>query len=333
MSHTGVDPSRSINVSSEVLTSQLNQLLASLKISINLETHLQLTPSLLIAILESLMSARLNISQDLRETLGSSSAAKVQCMKIFLGVLQSDILKEDVGISTVDPRRLARGEDKETLFVARLLCWYGRDRGLISRYGPRARAGRRSSRNASLSPSTLTTVTRHTATDVSTVRPESNTTVSDGSSFDEVLHDVVGSAARCIHEVPSPSLVLSPGSNADFAESRLFAPSHTSVRYDGYISVVDEEAEIAVFEARRRAQGKGKGKSKRIENTSTRYAPARSRDTRALDDDEVPIDADVLAADNARRIELMRRKAAILDELAHLRLSQALAFSQSSGGP
>ncbi|KAJ6508381.1 hypothetical protein C8R45DRAFT_441279 [Mycena sanguinolenta] len=315
----GLDSSRSINISSEVLVMQLNQLLASLNISINLDSYSQLAPSLLIAILESLMSTRLNISQEHRAALSSSDMAKVHCMKIFLGVFQADILKEDVGISQVDPRRLARGEEKETLYVARLLCWYGRHTGRISR----RTETRRSARDASLSPSTLTTVTRHTATDVSVVHPESNTTVSDvdGPFFDDVLHNVVVVPARCIHEVPSPSLVLSPGSHVDeFAESCLFAPSHTSssVRYDGYISVVNEDAEIAAFEARRDAQVKGKGKR----SHSTRYAPDSSRETHGLDVDEVFVDADVLAADDAQIMKLRRRKAELLDKLAQLRLHQ-----------
>ena len=53
-------------------------------------------------------------------------------MKIFLGVLETDFLKTDVGLSDLDPRRLADGEWEEVLFIAELLCWVGRRAGLVS---------------------------------------------------------------------------------------------------------------------------------------------------------------------------------------------------------
>ncbi|KAF7341114.1 hypothetical protein MVEN_01845600 [Mycena venus] len=300
-----VDPSRSINVSSPLLLIQLNQLLLSLNIPITIKSHTELVPSLLIAILESLLSTPLPISEEHRKA--SSAAAKEHCMKIFLGVMQADILKQDVGISNVDPRRLARGADEETIFVARLLCWYGRRRGLISRSNPGAE-GRRIE-DVSGSPSTLTSATRRTVTETiaSPVHMESDTSVSsdaESSSEEEAPHaggpasPVHGS--RCIHEVPSPSLVLSPASNigaleleldtslfalgarpGEDVESRLFAQvqtskhksnntttgsSSTSVRYEGYISLFNEEAEIAAFEARRI---KGKGKRAQAQMTAS----------------------------------------------------------------
>jgi hypothetical protein len=55
-------------------------------------------------------------------------------MKIFLGVLETDILKADVGLSDVDPRRLADGEWDEVFFIAELLCWIGRKMGFIQRH-------------------------------------------------------------------------------------------------------------------------------------------------------------------------------------------------------
>ena len=36
-------------------------------------------------------------------------AAKIQAMKIFLGVLETDVVNEDIGLSDIDPRRLAAG--------------------------------------------------------------------------------------------------------------------------------------------------------------------------------------------------------------------------------
>ena len=42
---------------------------------------------------------------------------KVQAMKIILGDLESDFLPMDIGISDLDPRRLADGEWEEVFFV------------------------------------------------------------------------------------------------------------------------------------------------------------------------------------------------------------------------
>ncbi|KAF8134743.1 hypothetical protein K438DRAFT_796303 [Mycena galopus ATCC 62051] len=318
-----VDPSQSINVSSPVLMGQLNQLLAALKILIILESHSQLTPSLLIGILESLICARLPIPEEHRENLSSSPTSKVACIKIFLGVMQNDILQQDLGIGSVDPRRLAGGADEETLYVARLLCWYGRRIGLISRSDPGAVPQKHTSRNGSGSPSILTTATRLTTTAGSPVRPESATSLSNASSFDEMppslTQDVVV-GARCIHEVPSPSLVLSPGSNLDDLDAYLFAPQHTSsVRHDGYISLMDEAAEIAAFEARR---GRAKGKGKTTANGRRRYAPALSRDTPPSDEDDALPSAAAMDATQARRLELMRRKTELLEKLAQYRVRE-----------
>jgi hypothetical protein len=52
-------------------------------------------------------------------------------MKIFLGVLETDILRVDVGLSQLDPRRLACGEREDVVFIAELLCWVGRRMKLI----------------------------------------------------------------------------------------------------------------------------------------------------------------------------------------------------------
>ncbi|KAK7038318.1 hypothetical protein R3P38DRAFT_2905607, partial [Favolaschia claudopus] len=324
-----LDPSRSINVSSPVLIIQLNRLLVSLKLPISVDSHSQLTPSLLICVLESLLSSRLPIPDEHREKLFSSTASKIHCMKIFLGVMQADILKQDVGLSNVDPRRLARGDDDETIFVARLLCWYGRRRGLISRSELGQEVESRTRDNESGSPSTLTT--RLTATETSHVLEASDTSISSDASTSaaaaspaSVAQEVVV-GPRCIHEVPSPSLVLSPVDDiaasafafgalpGDDVESHLFAPSsHTnsSVRYEGCISLVDEDAEIASFEARRGVGAKAKGKGK--QSATTQY----------IEDEETPVSASALAAAQTRRMELLQRKADILEELAQLRLQE-----------
>ncbi|KAJ6542195.1 hypothetical protein DFH09DRAFT_1174257 [Mycena vulgaris] len=258
------DHSRSINVSSPLLITQLNQLLTSLDIPITVQSHVELTPLLLVGILESLLSSRLPMSEEDRAALSTSRTAKVHCMKIFLGMLQGDLLQQDVGLSNVDPRRLASGAGEETIFVGRLLCWYGRRKGLIAR-PPGA-----DPRNQSGSSSTLTSITHGAemspARAFSSVQPESDTSVSAGPNDAD---SVQGSSAphpptpRCIHEVPSPSLVLSPVSAHPDLETGLASlerMQNTTVRYSGYIELVDQDAEIAAFEEEKRRRLRRLGK-------------------------------------------------------------------------
>jgi hypothetical protein len=113
------------------LVPTLNALLAGLSLPFGLTSPTDLTPSLLLAILESILESRLPIPASIRAS--RSSLAKVEAMKVFLGVLECDVLPadEDIGLADLDPRRLADGCWEETVFVGELLCWLGRKRGII----------------------------------------------------------------------------------------------------------------------------------------------------------------------------------------------------------
>ena len=76
------------------LTSTLNQLLANLHLHFVLETPADLTPSMLLGILECILQSRLPIPPAIRES--RSDSAKVEAMKVFLGVLETDIIQTDV---------------------------------------------------------------------------------------------------------------------------------------------------------------------------------------------------------------------------------------------
>ncbi|KAF8967456.1 hypothetical protein BDZ97DRAFT_1916740 [Flammula alnicola] len=111
------------------LVDQLNDMLTSLNLPISLISPTDLTPSLLIAILESILGMRISLVDRSKDSKHSKSS-NLQNMKIFLGVLETDILKADVGLSDLDPRRLADGEQEEVFYVAELLCWIGRRMGM-----------------------------------------------------------------------------------------------------------------------------------------------------------------------------------------------------------
>src|SRR5436190_24371682 len=93
-----------MNTNHDELVRSLNSLLASLDLPFELRAATELTPLLLLAILESLMGARLPIEGGRRGEVDT-----VQAMKIFLGVLEHAVVKADVGLSEVDARTLARG--------------------------------------------------------------------------------------------------------------------------------------------------------------------------------------------------------------------------------
>ncbi|KAL0956882.1 hypothetical protein HGRIS_002990 [Hohenbuehelia grisea] len=136
------------------LVQSLNQLLHALDLPFILESPQDLTPSLLCATLACILRKPLsdfatghgvshNVSFDdtisiLTEMSQSNSvggtniAPRVQQMKVFIGVLEHDVFKTDVGLSDVDPRRLAQGAWDEVVFVGELLVCLGRKLGWIS---------------------------------------------------------------------------------------------------------------------------------------------------------------------------------------------------------
>ena len=220
--------SPSLDLSSP-LTVLLNELLDRLGLPFVLDTPLDLTPSLLLAILESLLQSRLPVSSSIRES--RSDAAKVQAMKIFLGVLEADIINEDIGLSDIDPRRLAAGEWEEVVSVAKLLCWLGKQMGLLqSKHTsstifskrPSSTAGGSAESTRSIiglprkaSPSTRSTATDSFTSSLSFDRgyQESDTTIQSIPSEATETHERLSSRVeprnrpQCIHELEDPSFL------------------------------------------------------------------------------------------------------------------------------
>ncbi|KAI0373698.1 hypothetical protein BV20DRAFT_988713 [Pilatotrama ljubarskyi] len=238
---SSADESRSRARDIPQLVESLNELLGNLgmELPFPLETPFDLTPSLLLGILESILETRLPISVAIRAS--RDFASKVQAMKIFLGVFESDVLGGlDVGLSDVDPRRLAAGEEEEVVFVGELLCWLGRQRGLLSSSaGPSRKEDVPPSlslhaRRGPASPSTHSTMTSGLHSNLSmgrTVLADTDTTVMSVASeplaplAHAELPDLpslppapdhaenvsrstsIRQQPRCIHEVEDPSFL------------------------------------------------------------------------------------------------------------------------------
>ncbi|KAG1818622.1 uncharacterized protein BJ212DRAFT_1346373 [Suillus subaureus] len=232
------------------LVPTLNALLAGLSLPFGLTSPTDLTPSLLLAILESILESRLPIPASIRAS--RSSLAKVEAMKVFLGVLECDVLPadEDVGLADLDPRRLADGCWEETVFVGELLCWLGRKRGIIEELVgddsegevdltasmllcPEPSFGVELSHITDVprhprvtSPSMRSTTTMSAQTDLSmhyAPHMESDTSMADSERSDRTetqpFHDTgVYHQPHCIHELEDPSYLerdASYASNVD----------------------------------------------------------------------------------------------------------------------
>ena len=122
---------------SDKLVATLNALLECLDIPITLYDPLELTPFLILAIFESMLRTRLPIPQETRRS--ATRAARIDAMKVFLGVLEDDVLGVEVGLDELDPRRLADGEEEEVVYVGEVLCWLGRKWHYITKDGSPAR--------------------------------------------------------------------------------------------------------------------------------------------------------------------------------------------------
>lgn len=273
--------------SERTLVSRLNILLAELQLTITLQTPYDLIPSLLLAILESILGVRLPISTDARESRSPSD--KVQAMKIFLGVLEYDVLQMDVGLSDVDPRKLAVGEWDEVIFVGELLCWLGKQRGLLppetvetlldvedSSLMPKLRK----THIRTQSPSTRSTVTNSANTDLSmqSVNNNSDTTILTDSDSSRGSPSVALASPprqpRCIHELEGHPLTITDDtldsdrdvsltgpseSFCDCSTEKLASPSqHTPIRQTGWIDEVDERTEVELFEASKKTRNRSR---------------------------------------------------------------------------
>jgi hypothetical protein len=234
----------------DTLVRNLNDLLASLELPITINTPYDLTPSLLLAILESILRNRLPLSGITRDS--QTFAAKVEVMKVFLGVLEDDMLQMDIGLSDIDPRRLAKGEWDEVVFVGAVLCWLGRRRDQVD--------------NVYLSqtdhPEASSSKSSGTSTSADTGLPQYDTSDTTVDPADSVLQsvDTSGQLPRCIHEFDVSSFSFDTQcSETELCDCSLhrtgppemedtspgFSPprQHPSVRYQGQIRPVKDDIE------------------------------------------------------------------------------------------
>jgi hypothetical protein len=189
------------------LDERLNELLVSIGIPITLQSPFDLTPTLLIAMLESLLRERLPLSDEARRC--RTRAGRIEAMKWFLGVLGDDILGRELG--SVDPRMLAEGGEVEVRIAAEalLLAW---DSGLFDK-------------DTTLPLSHASTVAGDP------IGQEDLEEDNDNDSEEQTTGSVV-TENRTV------------GQTTAVSQSNISTASQ-QVRYDGWIQVVDEEETVA----------------------------------------------------------------------------------------
>lgn len=220
------------------LVKELNELLSALSLPITLESPQDLTPSLLIAILESILQERLPISSSIRDS--KTPTAKMEAMKIFLGVLEDDILQRNIGLSDMDPRKLAAGEWDEIIFVGQTLCLLGRQYLLTE--GNNTKIGCDSSYSG-FSHDIGYLPYGETETAATTALTQELHTPTENSSPQPLL---------CIHDIDIPGLSIgvpfeNDQNDGDLPENNLFetprGDSSSSVRYDGFLHCVSDNVQ------------------------------------------------------------------------------------------
>lgn len=247
----------SINRKNEALVSDLNDLLTSIHIPLTLVCPTDLTPSLLMAILKCLLRRDIPIPFD--RTLPH---AKIQSMKMFLGILDNDVLRVhniDVGLSDVDPRRLANGEWDECVFIGELLCWLAKNVDVAETTAAQGEEAipivniRGNIRTPS--PSTRSTVTNSVNTNLSmnSFRRNTDSDTSIASSSRSGEFPPQRQRPRCIHELDdSPFQVSSAPSPPRGGHTNLSHASNIAspvpVRHTGWIIPVNVEEEVESFE-------------------------------------------------------------------------------------
>ncbi|KIK60495.1 hypothetical protein GYMLUDRAFT_73937 [Collybiopsis luxurians FD-317 M1] len=289
------------------LVDELGILLRALGIPLLLESPADLTPSLLLAILECILSSRLPLSPEIRDGLSSKSKdadhAKIQCMKIFLGIIETDILKKDVGMGGIDPLKLANGDWDEVVYVGEILCWIGRDMGITD--GILGRKDARELQAWRLTPYTLpeTSISQFSLSSLPTADTSASLHDIDhlrsfqAPSISSRLSPLVLPLPRrpqCIHEVQFP---YTRDVSAIGSESQ-------PVRYSGFIQSADEDAEINSFESHR---------------SSRKFISGSDSDVNDESEDEWELSSFYPLSDSdpqTRTISLLQQRAFLLHELA-----------------
>jgi len=264
-----------------LLVDRLNTLLGALGLSTILKSPTDLTPPLLIAILEAFLCMHFPI-----DFSASREGAALQQTKIFLGVLETEVLEMDVGLSNMDPRKLASGEQEEVLVIGELLCWVGCRHGIVADDHSTMQSSLPTHTQPPVDSSATSTPTKHTHTPTSYSSHRNTESITSLDSLETIapgrkpiLTSPLSLRPRCIHDILSPSLILSPDLDSPFAGPSSYYLNYSSetseqnVRYTGYISAVDQDLELLTFESNRSLSSRAGSEEDEVRYFSSRRVP------------------------------------------------------------
>ncbi|GJJ10660.1 hypothetical protein Clacol_004887 [Clathrus columnatus] len=265
-----------VEICIEHLVDDINELLKLLCLPLVIESPFDLTPSLFLAILESILRNRLPISSEIRDS--REMGAKISAMKILLGILEDDILENDIGLSDIDPRKLAAGDLDEVVFVGRVLCDLGFEKfglGRRRRYSDLNEQSTQGTttnlRPSSSQANTISNTTTYSVYQESETAPTS--IFDDHSSITNRLPTTQSSEPKCIHELDFSEFSLDEMMEmnddeedidlnqsacdcsiqshvASIPEASSAGTSQPSIRYEGFIGRASELEEIREFESK-----------------------------------------------------------------------------------
>jgi len=198
---------------------RVNDLLSDLCIPISIQTPQHLAPTLLIAILESILQQRIPLSLAAREC--RTHAGRIEAMKVFLGILGDDLLQHD--LTMIDPQKLANGELKETRLISHLLSELYQ--------------------NARLKEYTIGCGHSGGTPDMSAHEPDFVSEFVKGQMLDNqvtmIAHPSLGA-----NQIP---FMLSNNAANDSLEAGMNPPRGSSVRQDGWMEGADEVGDLSII--------------------------------------------------------------------------------------
>lgn len=307
----------------EHLVDDVNDLLKQLCLPLVIETPYDLTPSFLLAILESILRDRLPIPSEIRTSTAQKS--KIEMMKILLGVLEDDILEKDIGLSEIDPKRLAAGELDELIFVGQVLCQLGYEKLTLPRPSDNEdRNKAEEEARAAIRPLSRANTSSNTVDSSYEESETAPTSISNGSVTPTAHQPSPSppSTPKCTHQLEFPEFFFNGGIRDDSGENKkevtqsLFSYSLEShsisgatqsgagVRHEGLLKRVSELEEIREFESR---QG-------RFSKPSSPPSPPKPPKI---------YNSDKYLYPTQYTLALLRERAELLEELARLKLIRA----------
>ncbi|EKM79797.1 hypothetical protein AGABI1DRAFT_127480 [Agaricus bisporus var. burnettii JB137-S8] len=281
-----------------LLTEQLNELLSSLNLPFALQSPAELTPSLLLAVLEAILDVRIPID------VHDPATRHIQTIKVFLGVLETDIIRSDVGLSQIDPRLLAAGEWDEVVFVAEVLCWIGKELGLIHDKSKDPE----DDRLRSVTPSPSSTITF--LPPFSPISPLFTPTLLLSTADDDTLQTNITSplATSSPHHHHKTHSHIPPDDSS-------FTRQSPPIRRTGHISLVDHDSELSSYLTH----------SLSLSSSSPPQTPTKSSSSTTTTPSEIPSWQTLLTTspdhDPRRTYQLLQQRTQLMEELLHVRMT------------